>query len=60
MDVDDSTPATTKTVAVPEPFDRPAKGEFRFDMLLIGIVVLAAIVISNIWLRRRAERADSE
>lgn len=31
---------------------------FRLDMLLIGVVIVGAIITSNIWLRRRAEHEN--
>ncbi len=48
---------TTQTVGVPEPLEdsAPAAAEFRMDVLLIGVIVVAAIVVSNIWLRKRAD-----
>jgi len=55
-----STTTATTQAAEPIPNTAPESGEFRFDVLLIAIVIVSAIIASNIWLRRRAERADSD
>ena len=62
-DESDSAYATTNAIGTPDPVaqSHPAVGgEFRMEVLLIGLVVIGAIIASNIWLRRRAERGDSE
>lgn len=62
-DESDSAYATTNAIGTPDPYSQsePAVGgEFRMDVLLIGLVVVGAIIVSNIWLRKRAERGDSE
>lgn len=62
-DESDSAYATTNAIGTPDPYaqSEPAVGgEFRMDVLLIGLVVVGAIIVSNIWLRKRAERDDSE
>jgi hypothetical protein len=50
--------ATTEVIGAPEPLETSAPsmaGEFRIDVLLIGVVVLGAIIASNIFLRNRAD-----
>jgi len=64
MDGDnDPTGATTEVIGVPERSEQSAPavaGEFRMDVLMIGLVIVGAIIVSNIWLRKRAERVESE
>jgi hypothetical protein len=64
MDGDnDPAGATTEVIGVPENSAQAAPavaGEFRMDVLMIGLVIVGAIIVSNIWLRKRAERAESE
>jgi hypothetical protein len=55
--------ATIEAVGVPDPIEAPGTapaGEFRMDVLTIGIVVVGAIIVQNIWLRRRADNANSK
>ncbi len=62
-DQGDPAVATTEMIGTPESFGQSAPavaGEFRMDVLLIGVVVVGAIIVSNIWLRKRGERANSE
>lgn len=59
----DSIYATIEVVGSPDPLEQSTHGkagEFRMDVLLIGVVVVGAIILSNIWLGMRSERADSE
>ena len=58
-------PTTTNALLVepggesPAADSAPAPGQLDAGLLAIFLVILAGIMASNLWLRRRAEREDS-